>query len=123
VGEKALHLRCPEPVRRGFAADVVEIAQAPLAIGLLGTVGVALRAEHLAPLVHAREAGMWATFRCSLMLTFHTFSYDITIGGNQPGKTPYMDSKQTRCPSLTITMTISGPSVHREGVIWQTTFR
>ena len=49
---------CPKPVRRGLAADVMDRAKEPLARGLLGTVGVVVRAEHLAHLVHALEAGM-----------------------------------------------------------------
>jgi hypothetical protein len=64
VGEKALHLLCHEPVRRGLAAAVMEIAKDPVAIGLLGAVGVAIRAEHLAHPVHQLEAGIRAKFRC-----------------------------------------------------------
>ena len=82
VGEKALHLRGPEPVRRGLAAEVMEIAKYPLAISLLGAVGVVIRAEHLAHLVHEREAGIWAKFRLSILLTFHNFQPNIAISGN-----------------------------------------
>ena len=71
VGEQPFHLRCPKPVRLGLAADVLDRAQDPLAIGLLGPVGVVVRAAHLAPLVHELEAGMWATWRCLFLLTFH----------------------------------------------------
>jgi hypothetical protein len=52
VGETAIHLLGPEPVRRGLAAAVMEIAKNPVAIGLLDAVGVAILAEHLAHLVH-----------------------------------------------------------------------
>jgi hypothetical protein len=71
VGEKALHLRGPTPVWRGLAADVRERAPDPLAIGLLGAVGVVIIAEHRAPLLQAREAGMGATCRCRCLWTFH----------------------------------------------------
>jgi hypothetical protein len=49
----------------------MEIAKYPLAIGLLGTVGVVVIAEHLAHLVHELEAGIWANIRCIFLLTFH----------------------------------------------------
>jgi hypothetical protein len=52
----------------GLAAEVMNIAKDPLAIGLLGTVGVVVRAEHLAHLVHELEAGMWAKFRLIVLL-------------------------------------------------------
>ena len=71
VGEKALHILCPEPVRMGLAAEVMDIAQDPVAIGLLGAVGVVIIAEHLAHLVHQLEAGIRAKFRCIFLLTFH----------------------------------------------------
>jgi hypothetical protein len=67
----------------GRAAEVMDIAQEPLAIGLLGTVGIALLAEHLAHLVHEREAGMWAKFRCIFLLTFHLFCHESAICGTQ----------------------------------------
>jgi hypothetical protein len=44
-GDNALHLLGPEPVRVGLAAEVPAIAQDPGAIGLLGAVGVVIRAE------------------------------------------------------------------------------
>ena len=71
VGEKAFHLLGPEPVRMGLAAEVMDIAQDPVARGLLGAVGVVVIAEHLAHLVHQLEAGIRAKFRCSILLTFH----------------------------------------------------
>ena len=55
----------------GLAAEVMEIAQDPVAIGLLGAVGVVRIAEHLAHLVHEFEAGIRAKFRLSIILTFH----------------------------------------------------
>ena len=86
MGEQPFHILCPEPVRMGLAADVMEIAQDPLAIGLLGTVGVVVRAEHLAPLVHAREAGVWVKSQFIFLLTFHTLWEDSAICGNQQEK-------------------------------------
>ena len=73
--EKPFHILCPEPLRIGLAAEVMEIAQYPVAIGLLGTVGVVIRAEHLAHLVHQLEAGIRAKFRCIFIL--HPITYDI----------------------------------------------
>ena len=93
MGENALHLRCPEPVRRGLAADVMERAPDPVAIGLLGAGGVVIRAEPRAHLVHAREAGMPATCRLSILLTFHHLAHNIAIRGNQQGKTQYMEQQ------------------------------
>jgi hypothetical protein len=51
MGEKPFHSRCPKPVRMGLAAEVMDIAKYPLAIGLLGTVGVVVIATHLTHLV------------------------------------------------------------------------
>jgi hypothetical protein len=90
----------------------MEIAAYPVAIGLLGAVGVVTIAEHLAHLVHALEAGMWATFRLSIILTFHNLWHNLAICGNQQGQTQYMDSKQTSFPYLTINIPIRGKSVH-----------
>jgi hypothetical protein len=106
----------------GLAAEVMDIAQDPVAIGLLGTVGVVLRAEHLAHLVHQLMAGIRAKFRCIFILIFHNLGHNITIRGNQQGKTQYMDSQQAHFPDRTINITIRGKSVHLYGVIWQTTF-
>jgi hypothetical protein len=86
VREKALHLRCPEPVRMGLAAEVMDIAPDPPAIGLLGTIGVVVRAEHLAHLVHEREAGIWVKSQFIFLLTFHTLWQDSAICGNQQEK-------------------------------------
>jgi hypothetical protein len=55
----------------GLAAEVMDIAKYPLAIGLLGTVGVVVIAEHLAHLVHELEAGIWAKLRFIFLLNFH----------------------------------------------------
>jgi hypothetical protein len=55
----------------GLAAEVMDIAQYSVAIGLLGAVGVARIAEHLAHLVHQFETGMWAKCWFILILTFH----------------------------------------------------
>jgi hypothetical protein len=71
VGEKALHILCPESARMGPAAEVMDIAKYPVAIGLLGAVGVVIIAEHLAHLVHQLEAGIGAKFRLSIILTLH----------------------------------------------------
>jgi hypothetical protein len=79
VGEKAFHIRGPKPVRMGLTAEGTEIAQDPLAMGLLGTAGVVLRAEHLAPLVHQLEAGMWVKFRRIFLLTFHFLWHSSAI--------------------------------------------
>jgi hypothetical protein len=70
VGEKALHLLGLEPVRRGLAAAVREIAPDPVARGLLGAVGVAIIAEHLAHLVYQLEAGIRPQCRCMLIFDF-----------------------------------------------------
>ena len=86
VGEKALHLLCPEPVRMGLAAEVMDKAQYPVDIGLLGAVGVVIIAEHLAHLVHQREARIRAKFRLRIILTFHNLRHNIAICGNQQGK-------------------------------------
>ena len=86
MGEKALHILCPEPVRMGLAAEVMDIAEYPLAIGLLGAVGVVMIPEHLAHLIHEFEAGIRAKFRFIFLLTFHIPSNSITICGNQPEK-------------------------------------
>jgi hypothetical protein len=112
VGEKALHIRGPEPVRMGLAAEVMDIAQYSVAIGLLGAVGVAIIAEHLAYLVHQLEAGMRAKCWCILILTFHNLRHNIPIRGNHQGKMQYMDSKQLKFPYLTMNITIRGKSVH-----------
>ena len=50
VGEQALLIHGPEPGQMGLAADVMEIAQDPRAIGLLGMIGVVIRAEDRAHL-------------------------------------------------------------------------
>jgi hypothetical protein len=123
VGENALHILGPEPVRMGLAAAGLEIAPDPVAIDRLGAVGIAIITEHLAHLVHQREAGMRVQCRCIFMVTFHNFLNTITIDGNQPGKTPYMDSTQPHVPDHMMKITIRGTSVHLSGVIWQTTFR
>ena len=86
VGEKPFHIRCPKPVRMGLAAEVMDIAQDPLAIGLLGTVGVVAIAEPLAHLVPALEAGIRAKCRCTFLLTFHMAWHNSAICGNQQGK-------------------------------------
>jgi hypothetical protein len=54
-----------------LAAAALEIAQDPLAIGLLGAAGVVTRVQHLAPLVHQRKAGIQAKFRLILLLTLN----------------------------------------------------
>jgi hypothetical protein len=107
----------------GLAAEGMEIATDPVARGLLGAVGVAIIAEPLAPLVHQREAGMRAQCRGSVSLACQSFAPKITLGGNHPGKPPYMDSKQAHFPDLRMHMTIRGTSVPLSGVIWPTTFR
>ena len=66
----------------GLAAEVMDIAKYPLAIGLLGVVGVVMITEHLAYLVHELEAGIRAEFRFIFLLTFHTLSHSIAICGN-----------------------------------------
>ena len=71
VGEEALHIRGPKPVRMGLATVGTDIAQYLLGIGLLGAVGLVRRAQRLAPLIHQLEAGIRAKFRCILMLIFH----------------------------------------------------
>src|SRR4029453_16879388 len=71
VGGKPFHILCPKPVRMGLAAAVMDIGKYPLAIGLLGTVGVVVIAEHLAHLVHEFETGIRAKFPCIFLLTFH----------------------------------------------------
>ena len=55
----------------GLAAEVMDKAQDPVDIGLLGAVGVVIIAEHLAHLVHQLEARIRAKFRLSILLTFH----------------------------------------------------
>jgi hypothetical protein len=107
----------------GLAAAVMDRAKYPVAIGLLGAVRVALRAEHLAHLVHQLEAGSRSPCRVILILTFHNLGHNITICGNQQGKTQYMDSQQAHFPDRTINITIRGKSAHLYGVISQTTFR
>jgi hypothetical protein len=82
VGEKALHLLGPEPVRRGLAAAVMEIAKDPVAIGLLGAVDVAIIAEHLAHLVISLRPGFGLNFGVCLFLTFHNLAPNIVIRGN-----------------------------------------
>src|SRR5437879_2567089 len=69
--EKALHIVCAEPVRMGLAAEVIHIAKYPLAIGLLGAVGVVVITEHLAYLVHELEAGIRTECRFICISTFH----------------------------------------------------
>jgi hypothetical protein len=69
MGEKALHLLCPEPVRRGLTAEVMERAQEPLTRVLPGAGGVVIIAEHLAHRIHQLEAGILAEFRFSIILT------------------------------------------------------
>ena len=86
VGEKALHLLGPEPVRMGLAAEVMDKAQDPVDIGLLGAVGVVIIAEHLAHLVHQLEAGIRAKFRCIFLLIFHALWHSSAISGNQQEK-------------------------------------
>jgi hypothetical protein len=112
VGEKALHLRGPEPVRMGLAAAVTDVAKNPEVLGLLSAVGVAIRAEHLAHLIHPREAGIRAKLRCSFILTFHNLEHNITIHGNSLEKMQYMDSKQLNFLYLTLNIILSGKSVH-----------
>ena len=67
----------------GLTAEVMEIAQDPVARGLLGAVGVVILAEHLAHLVHQREAGIRPKFRCIFLLSFHNLWHNITIRGIQ----------------------------------------
>jgi hypothetical protein len=86
VGEKPFHILCPKPVRMGLAAEVMDIAEYPLAIGLLGAVGVVVIAEHLAHLVHELEAGILAKFRFIFLLTFHVLWQSSAISGNQQEK-------------------------------------
>ena len=111
-GANALHLRGPESVGRGLAAVVMERATYPVAIGLLGTVGVVRLAEPLAHLVHPRAAGIRTTFRLRFLLTFHHLRNNVAIGGNPQGKTPDMDSKQVKVPDRTMNMTRRGKCVH-----------
>ena len=54
----------------GLAAEVMDIAKYPLAIGLLGVVGVVMITEHLAYLVHELEVGIQVEFRFIFLLTF-----------------------------------------------------
>jgi hypothetical protein len=82
VGEQPFHILYPKPVRMGLAADVMDRAQDPLTRDLVGTVGVVMIAEHLAHLVHALEAGMWATFRCIFLLTFDILWQSSARSGN-----------------------------------------
>jgi 8-oxo-dGTP diphosphatase len=51
-----------------------------------GAVGVVIRAEHLAHLVHELKAGIGATFLYSFLLTFHVLSQGSAIRGNQQEK-------------------------------------
>jgi hypothetical protein len=117
VGEQPFHILCPKPVWMGLAADVMDIATDPLSIGLLGTVAVVVRAEHLAHLVHALKAGMWATFRCIVLLTFHVLWLSSAISGNQQENMSYADSHQANDPHVTMNIAISGNSVHPSGGI------
>jgi hypothetical protein len=112
VGEKPFHLLCPKPVRMGLAAEVMDRAQYPLAIGLLGTVGVVMLAEPLAHLVHELEAGLWATFRCIFLLTFHALWHSSAISGNPQEKISSADSHRANDPPFTMNIAISGNSVH-----------
>jgi hypothetical protein len=86
VGEKPFHILYPKPVRMGLAAEVMDITKYPLAIGLLGTVGVVVIAEHLAHPVHELEPGIWAKFRCIFLLNFHILWHNCAISGNQQEK-------------------------------------
>jgi hypothetical protein len=49
--------------------------------------------------------------RCMFILTFHNLRHSITISGNRPGQTQYMDSKQAEFPDFMMNITISGKSV------------
>ena len=71
MGEEPFHILCPEPVRMGLAAEVMDIAKYPLAIGLLCAVGVVMITEHLAHLVHKFEFGIRAELWSIFLLTFH----------------------------------------------------
>ena len=95
-----------------LAAEVMDSAKYPLAIGLLGTVGVVVIAEHLAHLVYELEAGMWAKLRCIFLLTFHVLWHSRAIHGNRQEKLSSADSNWATDPSITINIAMSGNSVH-----------
>ena len=86
VGEKPFHILGPKPVWMGLAAEVMNIAKDPLAIGLLGTVGVVVIAEHFAHLVHELEARIRVKFRFLFLLTFHFLWRSSAISGNPQEK-------------------------------------
>jgi len=71
----------------GLAAEVMDIAKYPVAIGMICAVGVVMITEHLACLVHQLEAGIRVEFQFIFLLTFHNLSLNITICGNQQEKT------------------------------------
>ena len=71
MGKKPLDILCPEHVRMGLAAEMMDIAEYPLTIGLLGAVSVMMIAKYFAHLIHKLEAGIRAKFRFVFRLTFH----------------------------------------------------
>jgi hypothetical protein len=86
MGKKPLYIFGAKPIWMGLATEVTDIAQYPVAIGLLGTVGVVVITEYLAHLVHEPEAGIWAKFRSILLWTFHLMWQDSVTSGIQQEK-------------------------------------
>jgi hypothetical protein len=65
----------------GLAAIVVNVAEDPLAIGLLGAVGIMVVTEDLFDLIHQSEFGI----RSKFWLAFHVrYDYIVISGKNQP---------------------------------------
>ena len=82
VREEALHFPGPRFAGVGVAAEVEDAPANPLAIGLLGSIGVVVVAEDLSYLVHKAEAGIRSEFR----LGFHFRPFNIAISGKNQGK-------------------------------------
>jgi len=71
------NLFCPERIRMGLASKVADIAQDPLAIGLLRTICIVVVSQDFPHLVHQLEFGILAELR----FIFHIAYFNILISG------------------------------------------
>lgn len=77
MGKKTLHVLGLERCGMSLAAEMVNIAENPLAIGLFGTVGVMMVPENLTHLVHELEFWIGPEF----WFAFHIICFNIAISG------------------------------------------
>jgi len=63
MGKKPFDIPGPEPARMGLAAEVMDIAEYPLAIGLLGAIRVMMIPQHFSNLIHELKPGIGTRFR------------------------------------------------------------